>query len=83
MLSQLRGEAPRDARKPLSIQNDLFNSVGDRTILVRSDEDLTLGGVESELVHGGGRRIARGCGENLREGSESGGQLHGSGSHLV
>jgi len=58
----------------VSIQNVLLNGVEDRTILVRNDGDLTLGGVESQLVHSGdrargrgrGRRIARRFDENLR-----------------
>jgi len=68
----------------MSIQNVLLNSVGDRTILVRSDEDLTLSEVESaKLVHSGGRRIARRYGDNLSESNESEEQIHSSGSHLV
>jgi len=58
----------------VSVQNVLLNGVEDRTILVRSDGDLTLGGVESQLVHSGerargrgrGRRVARRFGKNLR-----------------
>jgi len=67
----------------VSVQNVLFDGVEDRTILVRSDGDLTLGRVESKLVYGGGRRMARRCGEDLRESNESEEQIHGGGSHLV
>ena len=35
----------------VSIQDVLLNGFGDRTILVSSDEDLILVGVESQLVH--------------------------------
>ena len=69
----------------VSIQN-IINGVEDRAALARSDGDLALGGVESELVHGGGRRIGRRCGENPRESNESEEQVHGAksrGSHLV
>jgi len=69
----------------VSIQN-VINDVEDRATLVRSDGDLTLGGVDSELVHGGGRRMGRRCGKNLRESNESEEQIHGAEScesHLV
>ena len=67
----------------VSIENVLFNGVGDWTILVRGDEDLALDGVESELVHGGGRRMARRCGDDLRESNESEEKVCDGGSHLV
>jgi len=70
----------------VSVQNVLLNGVEDRAALVRSDGDLDLGGVKSELVRGGGRRMGRRCGENLRESNESEEQIHGGksgGSHLV
>ena len=59
-----------------------------RSVMVRSDEDLTLDGVESELAHGGVRIIADRyrCGENLRESNESKEQIYGAEygeSHLV
>jgi len=69
----------------VSIQN-VINGVEDRATLVRSDGDLTLGGVESELVHGGGRGMGGRCGENPRESNENEEQIHGAESgesHLV
>ena len=69
----------------MSIQN-VINGVEDRATLVRNNGDLALGGVESELVHGDGRRMGRRCGENPRESNESEEQVHGTesgGSHLV
>jgi len=85
-----RGCAMGCTETVVSIQNVLLNGGGDRTILVRSDEDLTLGGVESQLVHSERRThssergsIAKRFGENLRESDESEEQVRDGGSHLV
>ena len=69
----------------VSVQN-VINDVEVRAALARSDGDLALGGVGSELVHGDGRRMGRRCGESLRESNESEEQVHGAESgksHLV
>jgi len=50
-----RGCAMGCTETVVSIQNVLLNCIGDRTILVRNDGELTLGGVESQLVNGDGR----------------------------